>query len=182
MSSNRLIQYLEKEGYSPYPGGSNIPTGVDAMNRRELETFLVAASPLASTTLTLVEGDVVVFALTDGGDSEDVISVKKTVADGAAIGVAVEGGTSETDGSIVTIQQSKVRVCLSGICEAKVKGANNAGNAAIAAGDYLCQSDTAGVFYKYTAGTDAMPHAIAVDDVASGAAAAAVTVCLLKQF
>ena len=40
----------------------------------------------------------------------------------------------------------------------------------------------AGEFYKFTAGTDAVPHAVAVDAVASGAAAALVTVIVLKQF
>lgn len=182
MATNRLIQYLETEAYSAFPGEANEAIDASSMNRQAIETFLVAPSPSASTTLSLAVGDLVVFDTIDGAGSEAVISVKKTVADGACIGVCLEAGTSETDGSTVTIQQDKIKVALAGICEAKVKGANNAGNTGIVAGDYLCQSDAAGVFYKFTVGADPMPHAIAVDDVASGAAAANVSVIMLKQF
>ena len=76
---------------------------------------------------------------------------------------------------------SLVEVVISGLAEAKVEGANNAGNTAVSSGDFLCLGDTAGTLYKYTAGTDAMPHAIAVDDVGSGATAV-VSVIFLKQF
>lgn len=182
MATNRLIQYLETTAYSAYPGGADVAIGSDVMNRGEYEQFWVAPSTSASTTLTLAPGDIVCFDFIDGGAGEVVVNVKKSAADGACIGVCLDDGTSETDGSVETIQQSKVRVQLAGLCEAKVKGANNAGNAAISSGDYLCQSDAAGVLYKFTAGTDALPVAIAVDDVASGAAAASKTVIWLKQF
>ena len=132
--------------------------------------------------MSLAIGDVVTFDYVDGGNGESVISVKKTEANKSAIGVCLEAGSSETDGSSDELSQDKIKVCLAGICEAKVKGENAAGNATITSGDYLCQSDDPGVFYKYTAGTDAVPHAIALDDVASAAAAANVTVIMLKAF
>lgn len=182
MATNRLIQYLETTAYSAFPGGADVSIGSDVMNRGEYEQFWVAPSASPSTTLSLAVGDLVCFDFADGGAGEVVVAVKKSAADGACIGVCLDAGTSETDASGVTIQQSKVRVQLAGLCEAKVKGANNAGNAPISSGDYLAQSDSAGVLYKFTAGADAMPIAIAVDDVASAAAAANKTVIWLKQF
>jgi len=182
MATNRLIQYLEKERFSAFPGGASegIPNG--AMDRQQNETFFVALSPSVSTTLTLAVGDLVTFNYVDGGDSESVISVKKSEANGSVMGVCLENGTSITDAAGKEQKQEKVKVALAGICEAAVEGKNAAGNSAIAAGDYLCQGAVAGVLYKFTPGTDAVPHAIAMDDVASAAAAANVTVIMLKAF
>ena len=182
MATNRLIQYLEKERFSAFPGGASEAVPDGAMDRQQNETFFVALSSSASTTLSLAVGDVVTFDYVDGGDGEAVISVKKSEGGKSAIGVCLEAGSSETDGSSDELSQDKIKVCLAGICEAKVKGENAAGNTAIAAGDYLCQSDDPGVLYKYTAGTDAVPHAIAMDAVSSAAAAADKTVIWLKQF
>ena len=94
----------------------------------------------------------------------------------------MENGTSITDGAGAEQSQAKVKVVLAGICEAAVEGKNAAGNSAIVSGDYLCIGAVAGVLYKYTAGTDAVPHAIAMDAVASAAAAANKTVIMLKAF
>lgn len=182
MATNRLIQYLEKERFSAFPGGASEGIPDAAMDRQQNETFFVALSASASTTLSLAIGDVVTFNYLDAGNSESVISVQKSEGNKSAIGVVLEAGSSVTDAASAELSQDKIKVCLTGICEAKVKGENAAGNSAIATGDYLCQSDDPGVYYKYTAGTDAMPHAIAMDVVASAAVAANVTVILLKQF
>lgn len=152
MATSTLIQFLA-EG-----------EGIDTSNRRQLETFLADGA--------IAEGAPVFFDIAEADDGDKVLKVVESSADKAAIGVAIEGAAAA----------DQVQVCLSGICEALVKGTNNAGNVAIAAGDYLCQGDVAGEFYKFTAGTDAVPHAVAVDAVASGAAAALVTVIVLKQF
>ena len=152
MATSTLIQFLA-EG-----------EGIDNSNRRQLETFLADGA--------IAEGAPVFFDIAESDDGDKVLKVIESAADAAAIGVAIEKAAAG----------DQVRVCLAGICEALVKGTNNAGNAAIAAGDYLVQGDVAGEFYKYTAGTDATPHAVCVDAVASGAAAALVTVIVLKQF
>jgi len=170
MATQNLIQYLEREGYSALPGGANVPVGPEAMHRRQLETFTVAASS------TVAVGDVVQFAVVNGGGATVALDVRQGPADSHAIGVARTGGVSTATGT-----PALVEVVISGLAEAKVKGANNAGNTAVASGDFLCLGDVAGTLYKYTAGTDAMPHAIAVDDVGSGATAT-VSVIFLKQF
>ena len=170
MATQNLIQYLEREGYSALPGGANVPVGPEAMHRRQLETFTVAASS------TVAVGDVVQFAVVNGGGATVALDVRQAPADSHAIGVARTGGVSTATGT-----PALVEVVISGLAEAKVKGANNAGNTAVASGDFLCLGDVAGTLYKYTAGTDAMPHAIAVDDVGSGATAT-VSVIFLKQF
>jgi len=170
MATQNLIQYLEREGYSALPGGANVPVGPEAMHRRQLETFTVLASS------TVAVGDVVQFAVANGGGATVALDVRQAPADSHAIGVARTGGVSTATGT-----PALVEVVISGLAEAKVEGANNAGNTAVASGDFLCLGDTAGTLYKYTAGTDAMPHAIAVDDVGSGATAV-VSVIFLKQF
>lgn len=152
MATSTLIQFLA-EG-----------EGIETSYRRQLETFLADG--------TIAEGAPVFFDIAETADGDKVLKVVESAADKAAIGVAIEGASAG----------EQVRVCLSGIAQALVKGTNNAGNAAITAGDYLCQGDVAGEFYKYTIGADAVPHAVCVDAVASGAAAALVRVIVLKQF
>ena len=170
MATQNLIQYLEREGYSALPGGANVPVGPEAMHRRQLETFTVAASS------TVAVGDVVQFAVVNGGGATVALDVRQAPADSHALGVARTGGVSTATGT-----PALVEVVISGLAEAKVEGANNAGNTAVVSGDFLCLGDTAGTLYKYTAGTDAMPHAIAVDDVGSGASGV-FSVIFLKQF
>ncbi len=170
MATQTLIQYLEREGYSALPGGANEPVGPEAMHRRQSETFTVAASS------TVGVGDVVQFAVVNGGGATVALDVRQAPADSHALGVSRQAGVSGASGT-----PALVEVVISGLVEAKVEGANNGGNTAISSGDFLCLGDTAGTLYKYTAGTDAMPHAIAVDDVGSGATAT-VSVIFLKQF
>ncbi len=170
MATQTLIQYLEREGYSALPGGANEPVGPEAMHRRQSETFTVAASS------TVGVGDVVQFAVVNGGGATVALDVRQAPADSHALGVSRQAGISGATGT-----PALVEVVISGLVEAKVEGANNGGNTAISSGDFLCLGDTAGTLYKYTAGTDAMPHAIAVDDVGSGATAT-VSVIFLKQF
>lgn len=171
MATQTLIQYLEREGYSALPGGANVPVGPEAMHRRQLETFTVAASSTVSV------GDVVQFAVVDGGGATVALDVRQAPVDSHAVGVALTGGIS----GAAPAPPALVECVIAGLAEAKVEGANNAGNTAVVSGDFLCLGDTAGTLYKYTAGTDAMPHAIAVDDVASGASGVS-TVMFLKQF
>jgi len=181
MASSNYIQKI----FAADEVGSSNDLGQDSTTdsrRNQVEIAIVGFSGSASTTLTLAAGDVVCWDFTDGGDGKVCEAVKKSAASGAATGVCITGGTSKTDGSGDPLTSSKIEVCIGGLCEAKVKGENAAGAASISSGDYLAQSDAAGVLYKFTAGTDAVPVAIAVDDVASAAVAANKTVIWLKQW
>ena len=152
MATSTLVQFLAAG------------QGVDTSNRRQLETFLADG--------TIAAGAPVMFDIAEAADGDKVLKVVESAADKAAIGVAIEAAAAG----------AQVRVCLSGICEGLVKGTNNAGNSAIAAGDYICQGDVAGEFYKYTIGADAVPHGVLVTAVGSGDAAALKTIIVLKQF
>ena len=88
MATQNLIQYLEREGYSALPGGANVPVGPEAMHRRQLETFTVAASS------TVAVGDVVQFAVANGGGATVALDVRQAPADSHALGVARTGGVS----------------------------------------------------------------------------------------
>ena len=158
MATATTLQYLEQTD------SSGTAYSVGTSNRRQIETFIADAS--------IGLGDVVTFDVVATGGSEVVLKVIEAAADKSAIGVALNDAEAG----------ERVNVCLSGICEAQVEGKNNAGNSAIAAGDYLCLGSTAGTLYKFTAGADAVPHAIAVDTAGSGDAAAQKTVIFLKQF
>jgi hypothetical protein len=172
MATSTLIQYLEREGFSSLPGGASEAVGAAVSHRRQTETFKVASPSGPSATTSVAVGDVVQFALVNGGGSTVAIDVLQAAADSHCVGVALEAASTSTNA---------VECVIAGLAEAKVEGANDAGNTAIVTGDFLCLGDTAGTLYKYTAGTDAMPHAIAVDNVGSGASGV-FTVMFLKQF
>jgi len=155
--------YLQKLDITDSEGNA---LSVDTSNRRQIETFV------ADGVIGL--GDLVTFDVTNGGGSECTIKVIEAPANKSAIGVALDAAAAAGD---------DIRVCISGICEAQVEGKNQAGNAGIAPGDYLCVGAVAGTLYKYGHhANDKMPIAIAVDTVVSGAAAAQSTVIFLKQF
>ena len=176
MATNRLIQKLFRFDESGV--GED---GITFSDRRQVEKFRVLAVG-TSQTETIAAGDVVSFVYTAGSDGEIAFSVKKCPADGAPIGVAIQAGTSETDAADAVIQADYIDVLLSGIGEATVDGEDQGGaGATIAAGDYLCVGDTAGVFYKYTAGSDAVPQAIACEAQSSGVSGLK-TVIMLSQF
>ena len=158
MATNTLLQKLD------ILDSDGVAFSADTSNRRQVETFIADGA--------IALGDLVAFDVVTGGGAECVIKVIESTANKSAIGAALNAAGAG----------DQVRVCLSGICEAQVEGKNAAGNSAISAGDYLCVGAVAGTLYKFTADTDAVPHAIAVDDVNSAAAAAQSTVIILKQF
>lgn len=140
--------------------------GVNTSNRRQVETFISDGA--------IGLGDLVTFDVVDGGGAECVIKVIESPANKSAIGVALNAAAGAGE---------DVRVCISGICEAQVEGKDQAGNAAISAGDYLCVGAVAGTLYKYGHhANDKVPVAIAVDALSGGDAAAQKTVVFLKQF
>lgn len=161
MPTNNLLQYLESQDSdgSAYSAATS--------HRRQVETFIAAG--------TIVAGDVVAFSFSNGDAPGDaVLNVVKASADSHCVGVALVGASTG----------DKIDVVVSGVCEAKVDGKNNAGNTGISSGDFLSLGDVAGTFYKTTIGTDAGVDAIAVDDKTSAAseAAAIKTVILIKKF
>ena len=154
MASSTLVQFLA-------PGSS-----VETSNRRQIEHFIADGA--------IAAGAPVMFDIAESVDGDIMLKVVESAADAPCIGVSLE------DAAVAA--GDDVRVVLAGFCKALVKGTNNAGNSAISAGNYLCQGDVAGEFYKYTIGADAVPHAVCLEAVSSGAAAALVKVIVLKQF
>ena len=176
MATNRLIQKLFRFDESGV--GED---GITFSDRRQYEKFRVQAVGVSQTE-TIAVGDVVALVYTAGSDGAIAFNVKKCPADGAAIGVAISGGTSTTDADEILTSADYIDVLLSGIGEATVDGEDQGGaGATISAGDYLCVGDTAGVFYKYTAGSDAVPQAIACEGQSSGVSGLK-TVFMLSQF
>mgnify|MGYP003120667739 FL=1 len=154
MATSTLVQFLAT--------GQSVETS----NKRQVETFKADGA--------IAAGAPVMFDIAESDDGDKMLKVVESAADAACIGVSLE------DAAVAA--GDDVRVVLSGFVSALVKGTNNAGNAAISAGNYLCQGDVAGEFYKYTIGADAVPHAVCLESVSSGAAAALVKVIMLKQF
>jgi hypothetical protein len=152
MATQSLIQRLETGD------------GVSVGHRRDVETFLADGA--------IAAGAPVMFDLAESSDGDITLKVVESSADKAAIGVALASAVAGV----------KVQVVLGGIVDALVKGTNNAGNSAVAQGDFLCQGDVAGELYKYTIGADAVPTAVAIDTCTSGEAAGLKTVIWLRQF
>ena len=40
MATQNIIQYLETTQYNALPSGGTVPVGIEAMNRRQIETFI----------------------------------------------------------------------------------------------------------------------------------------------
>lgn len=159
MATQNIIQYLETEQYSALPGGSNVAVGVEAMNRRQIETFIASEAIAAQ--------DVVAFDITKSADGDKMIHVVK--ADGndadkvAVVGVALEAAAAAGD---------TLDVCIAGICEAKTDGS-------VAKGDRLiADSVTAGAFHTADA-ADVLPIIAYATEDDSGTVA---TVIVIKQF
>lgn len=63
MASQDIIQYLEKEQFSAFPGGAAVGVGTDSMNRRRDEVFLAGG--------TVAVGDIVSLEIAAATDGED---------------------------------------------------------------------------------------------------------------
>lgn len=146
MATNTIIQYLETG------------VGVEAMNRRQVETYLAAEAITAK--------DVLALDITQTEDGDKMIHVVK--ADGndadrkAFVGVALtDAASGET-----------VDVCVAGICEAKTDGSVTKGSA-------LSLFDTNPGEFKNYAAADTLPAvAYACEDDTADVA----TVMVIKQF
>tara|TARA_R100000951_G_scaffold116719_1_gene130109 strand:- start:4160 stop:4651 length:492 start_codon:yes stop_codon:yes gene_type:complete len=119
MSSQDLIQYLEKEQFSAFPGGAATGIGLGSMNRRREEVFLAGG--------TVAVGDIVSLEIAATSDGERSISVVKanSGASDTSVPVGVVIASAETDGTLT--DGSRVVVCTRGICNALLAGGIGAG-------------------------------------------------------
>ena len=90
MATQNIIQYLETSGYNALPAGGTLPVGVEAMNRRQIETFISGGAIAAN--------DLVALDFSATGDGTIGITVVKANAGSvdsiAAIGFALVITTS----------------------------------------------------------------------------------------
>ena len=115
MATQNLIQYLETSGYNALPAGGTLPVGKEAMNRRQIETFISGAAIAAN--------DLVALDLTATGLGTQGITIvkadKNTDSTCIAIGFALESAAGAGEYIDVTI---------AGVHEkANVAGASDAG-------------------------------------------------------
>jgi len=129
MATQNIIQYLETSQYNALPSGGTVPVGIEAMNRRQIETFIASEAIAVGDALSLD------LAQTNNGDK--AIFVMKadtgTSAKRCGIGVAISAAAAAGD---------TVDVCIGGMAEAKVK-------AGTAVGDRLSIYSTVGILEPY---------------------------------
>lgn len=129
MATQNIIQYLETSQYNALPAGGTVPVGIEAMNRRQIETFIASEAIAVGDALSLD------LAQTNNGDK--AIFVMKadtgTNAKRCGIGVAISAAAAAGD---------TVDVCIGGMAEAKVK-------AGTAVGDRLSIYSTVGILEPY---------------------------------
>ncbi len=129
MATQNIIQYLETTQYKAIKSGGTVAVGVEAMNRRQVETFIASEA--------IVAGDALSLDLAQAENGDKAIHVMKadtgTNAKRCGIGIALaDAASGET-----------VNACIAGICQAKVK-------AGTAVGDRLSIfNTTAGVLEPY---------------------------------
>ena len=129
MATQNIIQYLETSQYNALPAGGTVPVGIEAMNRRQIETFIASEAIAVGDALSLD------LAQTNNGDK--AIFVMKadtgTQAKRCGIGIAISAAAAAGD---------TVDVCIGGMAEAKVK-------AGTAVGDRLSIYSTVGILEPY---------------------------------
>ena len=99
MATQNIIQYLETSQYNALPSGGTVPVGIEAMNRRQIETFISGAAIAAN--------DLVCLDLSKTANGEKAITIIK--ADGGdvtkrcVVGFALEAATGAGESVDVTI-------------------------------------------------------------------------------
>lgn len=133
MATSTLIQKLDAVT-DPLVSGT-VGSTVETMHRRQVETFIARE--------TLLVGDWVTWDVAATADADVTLGVFKADANSVpvrpwAIGVVL--GSDQTSGTLTA--GSRVKVCISGVCDAFVGDAAGAG---IALGSLLTSSNAAGV-------------------------------------
>ena len=137
MATQNIIQYLETSQYNALPAGGTIAVGIEAMNRRQIETFISGAAIAANDLVALdfsktSDGEIAITVIKADSGSTDSIAVVGFALNAAA-------GAGET-----------VDVTIAGLH----KSANVAG--AVAKGDRLSISAVAGQADTYV-NSDTVP-------------------------
>ena len=129
MATQNIIQYLETSQYNALPSGGTVPVGIEAMNRRQIETFIASEA--------IAVGDALSLDLAQANNGDKAIFVMKadtgTNAKRCGIGVAISAAAAAGD---------TLDVCIGGMAEAKVK-------AGTAVGDRLSIYSTVGILEPY---------------------------------
>ena len=137
MATQNIIQYLETSQYNALPAGGTIAVGIEAMNRRQIETFIAGAAIAANDLVALdfsktSDGEIAITVVKADSGSTDSIAVV-----GFALNAAAAAGET-------------VDVTIAGLH----KSANVAG--AVAKGDRLSISAVAGQADTYV-NSDTVP-------------------------
>lgn len=99
MATQNLIQYLETEQYNALPAGGTVAVGIEAMNRRQVETFISGAA--------IAQNDLVCLDLSKTANGEKAITI--IPADGAdvakrcVVGFALQAASAAGETVDVTI-------------------------------------------------------------------------------
>ena len=93
MATQNIIQYLETSQYNALPIGGTVPVGIEAMNRRQIETFIASEA--------IAVGDTVALDFSKAGSGDKGIFVVKcdqgTATKKCGVGVAISAATAAGD-------------------------------------------------------------------------------------
>ena len=124
MATQSLVQYLETERFSAFPGGASEGIDLDAMNRRQVEVYLSGEVLNAGEVVAL---DFATAALTDGQRAIQVVQALFDTGGGAlfdrraVVGIVLGPADAESDdGSGGVVSGGKALVCTRGLCEANL--------------------------------------------------------------
>jgi hypothetical protein len=159
MATQNIIQYLETSQYNALPSGGTVPVGIEAMNRRQMETFIAGAAIAAN--------DLVALDFSQTADGDKGITVIKADSGSTnsicAIGFAINAAAAAGDTVDVTIAGIHEKAnCKTGITKGKP----------------LSISGVAGQADEYVAGDVVPIVAYATENEAANVA----TVFVIKQF
>ena len=165
MATNDLLQKLD--------GGADF--GVTTTNRRQTEVFIAKE--------TLAVGDWVAFDYGATADGDVTLGIFKADANSTpkrpAIGVVLETLDVDINGAADLTAGARIKVCISGVCDAKT---SDNGGAGMAIGDTLHITNTAGEADLYV-NTSVQPVCgILAETVAAAAGSGVRRVVVVKQF
>jgi len=169
MATTSILQYLETTGFNALPAGGTLPVGLDALNRRQTESFIAGG--------TLTVGDWVAFDLSAASNEIAAITVVRadlnagaaaTITSTASIIVGVVVAADNSQGTLNA--GDRVKVVTRGFVDAKI---DNSG-AAIKVGDFLAGSATPGLCDPYAAADLVPPIGILCVAAAGGSAGGAI--------
>ena len=115
MATQNIIQYLETSQYNALPSGGTVAVGIEAMNRRQIETFVASEAIAVGDALSLD------LAQTNNGDKAIFVMKADTGVNAKRCGIGIAIGAAAAAGDTVD-------VCIGGMAEAKVKAGTAVGD------------------------------------------------------